>query len=123
MRSHSILTADETNLFAKEYEVVVNRSTQAQALLATSMLPAGVGGVPNPPQYLDPITNMLTDNPLATSLQTVARIIGGRSGLGVTRQIFYVQTRQLRHPRRPGRHPRHAAHPAWLRPSSTSTAS
>lgn len=87
----SILTADETNLFAKEYEVVINRSTQAQALLASSMLQAGAGGVPNPPQYLDPVTSKLTDNPLAASLQTVARIIGGRSSLGVSRQIFYVQ--------------------------------
>ncbi len=87
----SILTADETNLFAKEYGVVVNRSLQAQALLASSMLPAGVGGVPNPPQYLDPMTNKLVDNPLAVSMQTVARIIGGRASLGVNRQIFYVQ--------------------------------
>jgi uncharacterized protein (DUF1501 family) len=87
----SILSADETNLFAKEYEVVVNRSIQAQATLATAMLPAGVGGIPNPPQYLDPMTNMLTDNPLAVSMQTVARIIGGKAGLGVNRQIFYVQ--------------------------------
>jgi len=87
----SILSAEETNLFAKEYEVVVNRSIQAQALLASSMLPAGVGGVANPPQYLDPVTNKLADNPLATSLQTVARIIGGRASLGVNRQIFYVQ--------------------------------
>jgi uncharacterized protein (DUF1501 family) len=87
----SILTADETNLFAKEYGVVVNRSLQAQALLASSMLPAGVGGVPNPPQYLDPVTSKLVDNPLAVSMQTVARIIGGRASLGVNRQIFYVQ--------------------------------
>jgi uncharacterized protein (DUF1501 family) len=87
----SILTADEANLFAKEYEVVVTRANQAQETLSTSMLPAGPTGVPNPPQYLDPVTNKLTDNPLATSLQTVARIIGGRSGLGVSRQIFYVQ--------------------------------
>ncbi|MGA8730783.1 MAG: DUF1501 domain-containing protein [Terracidiphilus sp.] len=87
----SILTADETNLFAKEYEVVITRSTQAQALLASSMLAAGPGGIPNPPQYLDPITNKLADNPLAASLQTVARIIAGKSGLGVNRQIFYVQ--------------------------------
>jgi uncharacterized protein (DUF1501 family) len=86
----SILTNSEANLFAKEYEVVVNRSTAAQAALATSMLPAGVGGVPNPPQYLDPTTNKLTNNPFASSMQTVARIIGGRNGLGVTRQIFYV---------------------------------
>jgi uncharacterized protein (DUF1501 family) len=87
----SILSADETNLFAKEYEVVVNRSIQAQALLASSMLTAGPTGVPNPPQFLDPITNKLTDNQLATSLQTVARIIGARASLGVNRQIFYVQ--------------------------------
>jgi len=87
----SILTADETNLFAKEYEVVINRSMQAQQTLATAMLPAGPTGIPNPPQYLDPMMNKLTDNPLATSLQTVARIIGGKASLGVTRQIFYVQ--------------------------------
>jgi uncharacterized protein (DUF1501 family) len=86
----SIITAEETNLFAREYEVIINRSTAAQATLATSMLPAGEGGIPNPPQFLDPMTNALTSNDLAVSLQTVARIIGGRSGLGVTRQIFYV---------------------------------
>jgi uncharacterized protein (DUF1501 family) len=88
---NAILTADETNLFAKEYEVVVNRSMQAQAMLASAMPPAGDGGVANPPQYLDPMTMKLTDNPLANSLQTVARIIAGRASLGVTRQIFYVQ--------------------------------
>lgn len=87
----SILTNDENNLFAREYGVVVNRSIQAQATLASSMLPAGPGGVPNPPQYLDPMTNKLVDNQLATSLQTVARIISGSSALGVNRQIFYVQ--------------------------------
>ena len=37
------------------------------------------------------MTNKLTDNPLASSLQTVARIISGSGGLGVSRQIFYVQ--------------------------------
>ncbi len=88
---NSILSATEANLFAQEYEVVIQRSIQAQATLATSMLPAGAGGVPNPTQFLDPTTKKLTDNPLAASLQTVARIIGGRAGLGVTRQIFYVQ--------------------------------
>ena len=86
----SILTAEENNLFAKEYEVVIQRSTAAQATLATSMLTTGPGGVTNPPQYLDPMTNKLTNNSFAISLQTVARIIGGRSGLGVSRQIFYV---------------------------------
>jgi uncharacterized protein (DUF1501 family) len=88
---NSILTADENNLFSQEYEIVINRAMQAQATLATAMAPAGVGGVANPPQYLNPMTNMLANNPLATSMQTVARIIAGRAQLGVTRQIFYVQ--------------------------------
>ena len=88
---NSILTADETNLFSKEYEVVLKRSMQAQSLLASAMAPAGQGGIADPPQYLDPVTNMLANNPLASSMQTVARIISGRASLGVTRQIFYVQ--------------------------------
>ena len=88
---NSILTADETNLFAKEYEVVLKRSMQAQTALAGAMAAAGAGGVANPPQYLDPMTNKLANNPLASSLQTVARIIAGRASLGVSRQIFYVQ--------------------------------
>ena len=88
---NSILTADENNLFSQEYEIVINRSMQAQAMLATAMAPAGAAGVANPPQYLNPMTNMLANNPLATSMQTVARIIAGRAQLGVTRQIFYVQ--------------------------------
>ncbi len=88
---NAILSADEQNLFAKEYEVVVQRSIEAQHTLASTMLPAGAGGVPNPPQFLDPMTNKLVDNPFGASLQTVARIIGGKAGLGVSRQIFYVQ--------------------------------
>jgi uncharacterized protein (DUF1501 family) len=87
----SILSAEESNLFAQDYEIVIQRSIQAQAMLASAMPPAGVGGIPNPPQYLDPVMKKLMDNPLADSLQTVARIIAGRASLGVTRQIFYVQ--------------------------------
>jgi uncharacterized protein (DUF1501 family) len=87
----AILSAEESNLFAKEYEAVIQRSIRAQALLAKAMPPAGKGGIPNPPQYLDPVMKKLADNPLADSLQTVARIIAGRGMLGVTRQIFYVQ--------------------------------
>jgi uncharacterized protein (DUF1501 family) len=87
----SVLSAEENNLFAQEYEIVIQRSIQAQAALATAMAPAGLGGVANPPQFLDPMSNKLADNPLAASLQTVARIIAGRAALGVSRQIFYVQ--------------------------------
>lgn len=86
----NILSAEENNLFAKEYQVIVQRSIQAQATLSSAMLPAGPTGVPNPPQYLDPVSNKLTNNSLATSLQTVARIIGAHSALGASRQIFFV---------------------------------
>jgi uncharacterized protein (DUF1501 family) len=86
----NILSAEENNLFAKEYQVVLQRSIQAQAALSSAMLPVGPTGVPNPPQYLDPVSNKLADNGLATSLQTVARIIGAHSTLGVSRQIFFV---------------------------------
>jgi uncharacterized protein (DUF1501 family) len=87
----SIISADYANLFAKEYAVIVRRSLAAQAALATAMAPAGPTGVPNPTQYLDPTTGKLTDNPLALSLQTVARVIAGRSALGVARQVFFVE--------------------------------
>ncbi len=86
-----IIGADNTNLFAKEYAVVVRRSLAAQAALATAMAPAGPTGVPNPTQFLDPATGKLTDNQLAISLQTVARVIAGRTALGVSRQVFFVE--------------------------------
>jgi uncharacterized protein (DUF1501 family) len=88
---NSILSAEESNLFAQNYEIVIQRSIQAQTMLASAMAPAGEGGVPNPPPYLDPVSQKLMDNPLADSMQTVARIIAGYSSLGVTRQIFFVQ--------------------------------
>ena len=58
----SILTADETNLFAKEYEVVVNRSQQAQAQLCNIDVARRAHRRSQiPPQYLDPVTNKLTE--------------------------------------------------------------
>jgi uncharacterized protein (DUF1501 family) len=53
------------------------------------MLAAG-SGVPDPTLYVNPNTGVAAVNPLAVQLQTVARIIGGRSALGVRRQVFYV---------------------------------
>ncbi len=46
---------------------------------------------PNPTQFLDPATGKLADNQLALSLQTVARVIAGRTALGVSRQVFFVE--------------------------------
>jgi uncharacterized protein (DUF1501 family) len=53
------------------------------------VLPRGAGGVTDPTQLTSPDGD-LEDNPLAVQLQTVARIIGGRTTLGLNRQIFMV---------------------------------
>ncbi|WP_394779479.1 DUF1501 domain-containing protein, partial [Undibacterium sp.] len=86
----SIITGDTSNLFQKEYAAVTNRSINAQSLLSPAMAAAGTGGVPNPTQYTNPNTGALANNALATQLQTVARIIAGRSALGAKRQVFFV---------------------------------
>lgn len=86
----AIITGNRSNLLETEHAAVVRRSIDAQAVLSGAMLPAGTGGVPNPTQYTNPVTGALANNPLATQLQTVARVIGGRTGLGARRQVFFV---------------------------------
>ena len=86
----NIITANNLNLFQKEHATVTNRSISAQSLLSPSMAVAGPAGVPNPTQYTNPNTGALANNALAVQLQTVARIIAGRSALGAQRQVFFV---------------------------------
>ncbi len=86
----SIITANSANYLQKEHALVTARSINAQSLLAPAMAPAGAGGVANPSQYTNPNTGNLANNPLATQLQTIARIIAGRSTLGAQRQVFFV---------------------------------
>jgi uncharacterized protein (DUF1501 family) len=86
----NIVGADSTNLLQKEHAVVTNRSINAQSLLSPAMAVAGPTGVPNPSQYTNPNTGALATNSLAVQLQTVARIIAGRSALGAQRQVFFV---------------------------------
>lgn len=86
----NIITADKLNLFQKEHAAVTSRSIGAQSLLSPSMAVAGPAGVPNPSQYTNPNTGALANNALAVQLQTVARIIAGRSALGAQRQVFFV---------------------------------
>lgn len=85
----AIITADQNNLFMKEHAAVMRNAIAAQATLAGAMVPAGTG-VPNPTMYVNPVTGVAGVNPLAVQLQTVARIIAGRSALGARRQVFYV---------------------------------
>ena len=80
----SIVTADRAHLIGRELNRVTARSIDAQAALNAAMLPAGaVEAVP-----LVPGTTQ--SNALAAQLQTVARVIGGRSALGAKRQVFFV---------------------------------
>ena len=83
----SIITADNQHLFAKEHGLVVKRSVDAQAAFQTAFNASTVAA---PTQYLQPSTRANANNSLAAQLQTVARIIGARAGLGVQRQVFFV---------------------------------
>lgn len=86
----AIITGNRGHLLEREHATIVKRSIDAQGVLSAAMLPAGTSGVPNPAQYTNPNTGALANNSLATQLQTVARVIGGRGGLGARRQIFFV---------------------------------
>ncbi|NBV15081.1 DUF1501 domain-containing protein [Janthinobacterium sp.] len=79
-----------SDMMEQEHVAVVQRAIASQSVLSSAMLPAGAGGVPNPPPYVNPNTGVAGVNPLAVQLQTVARIIAGRGPLGAKRQVFYV---------------------------------
>ncbi len=83
----SIVTATNAHLFANEYGAIVKRSVDAQATFQTAYAASVVTA---PTQYVQPSTNNLANNGLAQQLQTVARIIGARNGLGAKRQVFFV---------------------------------
>jgi uncharacterized protein (DUF1501 family) len=83
----SIVTASNQHLFANEYGAIVKRSVDAQAAFQVAYTASTVTA---PTQYVQPSTNNLVNNSLAQQLQTVARIIGARGGLGAKRQVFFV---------------------------------
>ncbi|MEO8081800.1 MAG: DUF1501 domain-containing protein [Caldimonas sp.] len=83
----SIVTADNSHLFAKEYSTIVNRSITAQATFQTSFAASTVTA---PTNVVLPSSGNATGNNLAQQLQTVARVIGMRNAVGAKRQIFFV---------------------------------
>jgi uncharacterized protein (DUF1501 family) len=83
----NIVTGTNQHLFANEYGAIVKRSVDAQASFQVAYN-ASVTAAPT--QYTQPSTNALANNGLASQLQTVARIIGARAGLGAKRQVFFV---------------------------------
>jgi uncharacterized protein (DUF1501 family) len=84
-----IITGEQSDPFQKEHAAVVTRAISAQSTMSSAILASG-SGVPDPTPYVNPNTGVAAVNPLAVQLQTIARIIGGRSALGVRRQVFYV---------------------------------
>lgn len=86
----AIVTGTQADMFEKEYNAVTSRAISAQSVLGGAMAPAGAGGVADPSAYINPNTLVAAANSLAVQLQTVARIIAGRSALGAKRQVFYV---------------------------------
>jgi uncharacterized protein (DUF1501 family) len=83
----SIITADNSHLFAKEYSTIVNRSITAQATFQTAFAASTVAA---PTNVVLPSTGNAVANGLAQQLQTVARVIGMRNAVGAKRQIFFV---------------------------------
>ena len=83
----SIVTGDNTHLFAKEYGQIIKRSVDAQAAFqgaftsATSMTPTN---------YIQPSSGNAQQNGLAQQLQTVVRVIAARNAIGAKRQVFMV---------------------------------
>jgi len=86
----AIITASSGNMFAQEYANVMKRSLDSQSTLTSGMAASGSGGVPVPPMFVNPKSGKAEVNPLAVQLQTVARVIAGRSTLGSKRQVFFV---------------------------------
>ena len=86
----AIASGERGEMFEREHAAVVGRAIASQSVLSGAMLAAGPGGVPNPTPFVNPATGAASVNGLAVQLQTVARIIGGRSALGARRQVFYV---------------------------------
>ena len=83
----NIVTASNQHLFANEYGTIVKRSVDAQAVFQAAYAASTVTA---PTPYLRPSTNGPATNSLAQQLQTVARIVGARTGLGTKRQVFFV---------------------------------
>ena len=83
----SIVTADNSHLFARELGQVTKRSVDAQATFqgvfaaATSLAPTN---------YIQPSSGNAQQNGLAQQLQTVVRVIAARNAIGARRQVFMV---------------------------------
>jgi len=76
-----LMTEDRTNLYEKDYNAIVKRSTDAAQTLNTALaaFPANVA----------PFSNLPVTG-LGNQLRNVARMIAARTALGAHRQVFHV---------------------------------
>ena len=86
----AIISGQRDDMFENEHAKVTHRSINAQRVLNSAIAPSGVSGVPDASLYINPNNGIASINPLAVQLQTVARVIAGRTALGAKRQVFYV---------------------------------
>lgn len=86
----AVIAGQRDEMFENEHAKVTNRSINAQSVLNSAMAPSGATGIADPTMYINPNTGLAGVNQLAVQLQTVARVIAGRTALGAKRQVFYV---------------------------------
>ena len=75
-----------SNVLENEYNTVTRRAISSEVAVS-----AGIGSgaaIATGPEFAD--INALTNNPLASQLKMVARLIAARSSLGAKRQVFFV---------------------------------
>ncbi|CAN5456684.1 DUF1501 domain-containing protein [soil metagenome] len=78
------------SLFGKDWTTVVNRSNAARSALTDAL--NGIAAVASPLNMALPSTGGgMTGNGLANALQSVAKMIAAGPGLGIKRQVFFVQ--------------------------------
>ncbi len=75
---------------ASDYAGVVSRSIGAAGTVNTAFASGVVTGLSAIPTFTNPVTGLTESNSLALQLQTVARMVAAAGGLGVKRQVFFV---------------------------------
>jgi len=78
--------------FVTDYAAAVTRAISLSGLYDTELTTAGVyAQVAAPLPFTDPIGGKVVDNPLADQIQAVVETAAAHAGLGVQRQVFFVQ--------------------------------
>ncbi len=76
--------------FGQDHAARVVRSMDSAVWLNDAFTMADVTAIPAPTTLVNPVTGATETNALATSLQTVAKLIAANAMLGLRRQVFFV---------------------------------